>query len=60
VYVYASTLIVECVTLNFRYLNTSALEEHFAGKDTVDDIKKTALDVGLHLTAFYIVLICFK
>jgi len=23
----------------------SAIEEHFAGKDTVDDIKKAALDV---------------
>jgi len=29
----------------FRYVSVSALEEHFAGKDTVDDIKKAALDV---------------
>jgi len=31
--------------VDFRYLSASALEEHFAGKDNVDDIKKAALDV---------------
>ena len=30
----------------------SALEEHFAGIDAVEDIKKAALDVCLHLTCF--------
>jgi len=34
-------------------VNVSALEEHFAGKDNADDIKKAALDVCLHLTYFY-------
>jgi len=33
--------------LCFRYLNVSALEEYFAGKDNVDDVKKAALDVRL-------------
>ena len=33
-------------------MSVSALEEHFAGKDTVDDIKKAALDVCLHFTVF--------
>jgi len=33
--------------LCFRYLSVSALEEYFAGKDNVDDVKKAALDVRL-------------
>ena len=39
--------------LHVRYLSVSALEEYFAGKDNVDDIKKAALDVCLHLTISY-------
>jgi len=35
--------------LHYRYLNAAALEEYFAGKDNVDDIKKASLDVCLHL-----------
>jgi len=37
--------------LHFRYLSVSALEEYFAGKDNVDDIKKAALNVCIF--AFY-------
>ena len=40
------------VMLHVRYLSVSALEEYFAGKDNVDDIKKAALDVCLHHNYF--------
>lgn len=47
---------MKCMTviLCFRYLSVSALEEFFAGKDNVDEIKKAALDVCLHLTSFLV------
>jgi len=41
------------LNVGFRYLTATALEEHLAGKDTVDDIKKAVLDVCLNLTCFY-------
>ena len=40
----------ETVICYFRYLSAAALEEYFAGKDNVDEIKKAALDVCLHLS----------
>jgi len=48
--------VIKCMTviLCFRYLSVSALEEFFAGKDNVDEIKKAALDVCLHLTSFLV------
>jgi len=46
--------------LCFRYLNVSALEEYFAGKDNVDDIKKAALDVRLLALNSFLMLFIMK